>query len=58
MLSFSAVILLLLYTNNTEIVIFVMLVQQTVIHDFILNPMRTHTASCGTNFIPPCHPLV
>jgi len=39
MLSFSTVFLLLLYTNNTEIVIFIMLVQQTIIRDFILNPV-------------------
>jgi len=58
MLSFSTVFLLLLYTNNTEIVIFIMLVQQTIIRDFILNPVWPHTASCGTNLIVPLHPFV
>lgn len=37
MLSFSTIILLQLYISNTEI--FVMLVQQTVIHDILLNPV-------------------
>lgn len=38
-LSFRTVILLLLYTNNTEIVIFIMLVQETIIRDFVPNPV-------------------